>query len=248
MTNNERGWIKLHRKILDWEWYNDPLVFKLFVHLLLTANHQDKKWFGNLINKGQLITSYPQLSIQLTGKQQAEIGVQRIRTAIGRLKSTGEITVRTTNKYSVITITNYSQYQENNSQTNSPASVQQQTTNRQLTTNKNDKKDNNEKKEGERERKISTTKFLEDKDIEEIANELSVSVKSVKWVYEKIKDYEVEKGKKYRDYKATLRNWIRRDIDEGKITVVDNSTKNKPTAFGMAMLEKWKREGGGNNV
>ena len=40
------GWIKLHRQILDWEWYDDINVKVLFLHLLLTANYEDKKWQG----------------------------------------------------------------------------------------------------------------------------------------------------------------------------------------------------------
>ena len=32
------GFINLHRKILDWEWYDDINVFRVFTHLLLTVN------------------------------------------------------------------------------------------------------------------------------------------------------------------------------------------------------------------
>ena len=49
------GWIKLHRKILDWEWYTDAPVRILFEHLLLTANSEDKKWRGMTIKRGQTI-------------------------------------------------------------------------------------------------------------------------------------------------------------------------------------------------
>ena len=31
------GWIKLHRKITEWEWYSDANTFRVFMHLLLTA-------------------------------------------------------------------------------------------------------------------------------------------------------------------------------------------------------------------
>ena len=50
------GWIKLHRKILDWEWYDDINTKVLFLHLLLTANHEEQKWRGKIIERGQLIT------------------------------------------------------------------------------------------------------------------------------------------------------------------------------------------------
>lgn len=36
------GWISLYRKILNWEWYSDANTFRLFIHLLLQANHEEK--------------------------------------------------------------------------------------------------------------------------------------------------------------------------------------------------------------
>jgi hypothetical protein len=37
------GWIKIHRSILEWEWYEDTNTFRLFMHLILKANHKDRK-------------------------------------------------------------------------------------------------------------------------------------------------------------------------------------------------------------
>ena len=48
------GWLKLHRKISEWEWYTDGNTFRLFLHLLLNANFEDKKWKGITIKKGEL--------------------------------------------------------------------------------------------------------------------------------------------------------------------------------------------------
>lgn len=141
------GWIKLYRKITEWEWYDDPVVFRLFIHLLLHANQQAKNWRGTAINSGELITSYPQLARQLTGNQQAKIGVQQIRTAIGKLKSTGEITVKTSNRFSLIKLKNYENYQFTNTPVNSQLTGKQQATNSQLTPNKKDKNNKNEKKD-----------------------------------------------------------------------------------------------------
>ena len=139
------GWISLHRKILDWEWYSDANTFRLFIHLLLQANHEDKKWKGQTINKGQLITSLEHLSNQLN------LSKQQIRTSINKLKSTHEITVKSTNKFTLITIEKYSEYQNiqkenntlNNTQSNIEITNKQQTNNKQITTNNNDNNNNN---------------------------------------------------------------------------------------------------------
>ena len=91
------GWVKIHRKINDWEWKKKPITLALFLHLIINANHKDKCWQGKLIKRGQLITGRKQLA--------AETGIpeQSIRTALDHLKSTREITIKSTNKYSIIT-------------------------------------------------------------------------------------------------------------------------------------------------
>lgn len=48
------GWIKLHRKLLDWEWYSDTNCRLLFIHCLLKANFEDTKWRGVDIKKAHL--------------------------------------------------------------------------------------------------------------------------------------------------------------------------------------------------
>jgi hypothetical protein len=102
----DNGFIKLHRKILNWQWYEDTNVFRLFTHLLFTANWEDKKWLNILIKRGQLVTSLEGLSGQ-TG-----LTVKQIRTALDKLKMTNEITTKTTNRYTLVTIEKYSDYQD----------------------------------------------------------------------------------------------------------------------------------------
>lgn len=104
MTN--KGWIKLHRQILDWEWSDEPAMVALFVHLLLMANSDEGwKYRGVTLKAGQLITSIANLS-KATG-----ITIKALRTRLERLVSTGEISVESCKKYSIITISNYAIYQ-----------------------------------------------------------------------------------------------------------------------------------------
>ena len=131
---NNSGWIKLHRKFTKWGWYQSPNMVLLFLHLLLSTNHEKKEWNGIAIGKGQVVTGRKQLS------KQTGLSEQQIRTCIKRLKSTSEITTKTTNKYTIITITNWEDYQnkEKISTKKSTKSVtnNQPTTNQQATTNK----------------------------------------------------------------------------------------------------------------
>lgn len=101
----DQGFITLHRKFLAWEWVGEPNMVSLFIHLLLLANHEAKKWQGIEIGRGQLVSSVQSLSAR-TG-----LSVSQIRTGLKRLEMTGEIANKTTNKYSVITVCKYDSYQ-----------------------------------------------------------------------------------------------------------------------------------------
>ena len=106
------GFIKLHRNILNWEWYENPNVLRVFIHCLLNANHTPKKWQGKTIQIGTFITSYTKLANSL------KLSEQNIRTAINKLKITGELTYKSTSQYSIITINNWDLYQQSNKVTN----------------------------------------------------------------------------------------------------------------------------------
>ena len=145
------GFIKLHRKLVAWGWYQDSVVKDTFLHLILTASFSDTYWRGTTIKRGQLVTSYKNLSADLG------FSVQQIRTALNKLKSTHEITVKTTNKYTIITVENWDKYQLiedfSTSETTRKSTNEQQTTNKQSTNNqqhrknvKNNKNVNNKKR------------------------------------------------------------------------------------------------------
>jgi|GEM_PF-1749687 len=99
------GWVKLHRSILEWEWYDDTNVFRLFIHLILTANYEDKKWRGKIIKKGQLATSVAKLS-EATG-----LTPKMVRGAIKKLEKSQDLVTKGANNYTLITVCNYSEYQ-----------------------------------------------------------------------------------------------------------------------------------------
>lgn len=123
----EDGWIKIFRLFLEWEWYGDTNMVRLFLHLLLKANYEDKRWQGIVIKRGQLVTS------SLTLAAETHLSRQRVRTCLSRLEHTGEISIKTTNKFSVITICKYGNYQAVN--LDYQPTTNQQLTNKQPTNN-----------------------------------------------------------------------------------------------------------------
>ena len=103
------NWIKLYRKICDWQWYQDAKMVHLFVHLMLKASIMKG---SDLSDSWQLCTSLRILS------KETGLSLQNIRTCIGKLQRTGEITFRTlpTHLQSIITICNSGSYQTSKQQ------------------------------------------------------------------------------------------------------------------------------------
>lgn len=116
------GWISLYKKFVNWEWYQDTNVKSVFIHLLLLASYEDKKWQGRVVKRGQVIISSGNLASDL------KLTRQQVRTALKKLQITDEISVESTNKYLVITIEKYSDYQSalqnNNHQTTNKTTIE----------------------------------------------------------------------------------------------------------------------------
>jgi len=129
------GWIKLHRQMCSWEWYDDANVFRLFIHLLLNANHEDIIWRGVEIKRGQKFTSVKHLSEELKLSEKA------IRIAISKLKKTKEIDVLGASNGTMITICKYDTYQTLDEVKGQAVG---QTRGERGATNKNEKNEKNE--------------------------------------------------------------------------------------------------------
>lgn len=135
---NNTGWIKLNRKMLDWEWINDHNTFALFVYCLLRANWKDGRWQGVEIKRGSFATSLPGLA-KSTG-----LSLRQVRTALLHLETTQSVTRKAYPKFSVITVVNYDRYQDSDTIDDSQMTGERQASDSQATTieeSKNKKKE-----------------------------------------------------------------------------------------------------------
>lgn len=130
----DMGFISLHRSMLNWEWYDDINVSRLFIHLLLTVNYQDKTWHGVKVNRGSKITSYEKLA------KETRLSIQEIRTALDKLKRTGELTCISTNKFTLVNVVNFNKFQDKDYRINKQ--LNNQSTNNQQQLNKVNKENN----------------------------------------------------------------------------------------------------------
>ena len=100
------GWIKVYRKLKDWEWYTDANVVHVFLHLLLSANFTDNRRRGEVYKNGQIVTSLLMLAAEL------DKSYQTILRCIKILTESGAIDTKSTNKKTIITIRNFAKYQQ----------------------------------------------------------------------------------------------------------------------------------------
>jgi len=102
----EEGYIKLSRKMLDWEWYSDVNTKTVFLHCLFKANWKDGRFKGQDIKRGQFVTSLQHLA------DETNLSVKNVRTALDHLKATGEVADHRQGNYRIITVLNYCRYQD----------------------------------------------------------------------------------------------------------------------------------------
>lgn len=144
MHDSKQGWVRVYRKSIDSSVWSSPNIWFVWSWCLMKANHTSHFFpFNGVdveIKPGSFITGINKAIAELP-----TFTPQRYRSALTYLKSTGRITVQSNNKYSVITIVKWENYQLDNRQDNKPITNQQQTNNKPITTYKNDKKEKNDK-------------------------------------------------------------------------------------------------------
>jgi hypothetical protein len=196
------NYIKIYRKMLDWEWYSDPFTKSLFLHLLVKANWKKGVWKGITVERGQLITGRQTLAVE-TGIKESTI-----ERHLKRLQKSGEIEQETNNKFRLITICKYDEYQARENE------VEQQTDNKR-TTNGQQTDTIEEGKEGKKEKKTTNSGVKERfsppniQEVYDYCKERNNEVDHEKWF-----DYYTSKGwmigkNKMKDWKAAVRTWER---------------------------------------
>jgi len=191
----DKGYVKLWRKSLHDGWIRNHTVWIFWTYCLLKATHRE---YDAMIGAQTIHLTPGQFVFGLCrAADETGLSIQKIRTAIHYLEQSQNLTSKTTNKYSVITITNWDIYQESetdNQQTD------QQTNNKQITTYKN----NNT---------ITHNKFIKP-NIEEIKTYCSTRKNTIN--PQSFLDFYESNGWKVgknpmKDWKAAIRTWETRE-------------------------------------
>lgn len=138
--------------------------------------------------------------------KELKISEQSIRTFVEFLKTSQNITIKTTNKYSIISIVNWDTYQ--NEETSTNQQINQQLTNNQPTTNHKQER----KKEKKEKNKYMDCVFLS------ADEEQSLRTKLLNGDFEKaievLNNYKMQSGKKYASDYHAMQNWVIKRIQE----------------------------------
>ncbi|HFQ1344044.1 TPA: DnaD domain protein [Staphylococcus aureus] len=168
------SWISIDRSIQNHWLFKEKRTFSKFeawIYLLMEANHSKAKVpIGNQIvtvERGQRLTSILTLSDLFNWSR------FKVKTFLDLLESDGMLEVKTTSKYTLITIVNYDFYQSEQGRNQhqndiKPTSKQHQSNinptskQHQTNTNNNDNKDNNEKNVNNEKKKTTAFDFFQD--------------------------------------------------------------------------------------
>lgn len=214
------GWIKLHRSIADnWLWQDKPFSRgQAWIDLLLSANHSEQKILvdGNLenIKRGQIITSIRKLCNRWGWSN------TKVRKFLKTLESDSMICVKNDTKKTVVTVVNYSVYQDSENEKTTHKRQSNITKASQKHTNNNVKNDKNINN--------NNTKQFTSPDCEQVSKycqQRHNGIDPEEFVdYYTAKDWMVGKNK-MKDWKAAVRNWER---NQSKMDSKTNDRKKNP--------------------
>ena len=119
----QRGYIKIWRKIEDSGLLQMHGTLALFMFILLKAAHKPIK-IGTPngiveLERGQYMSGRHKLSADVS------LSEQEIRTCLARLEKLDILRIKSTSRYSIYTVVNYSNYQDTNQQGNQQSTSNQ---------------------------------------------------------------------------------------------------------------------------
>jgi len=229
------GYILLSRRLLDsGVMMGAPILLKLWVWLLLRANHSPYK----NIERGQIFTTIEEMreacAYQI-GYRLVKPSKDQIRSAYEALTKPNMITTTKTTRGLIITICNYDYYQnpKNYETHNEKATKTLRSQSTPHTIYKNVKNDNNDKKEKDK-RLFLEFIYLTDDEHQKLLEKFGEP--GTKDRIEKLNNYIGSKGNKYKSHYHTILTWSNRDKE--KPLFVASSQKTTAPASPSLDLDK----------
>lgn len=219
------SWYKLNRDFLQWEWYKREGAVQIYLFLLISANYEPKNWEGITIERGQVVTSVSKIC-EGTG-----LSTRKTRTLLKLLEKSHFLTIKSTNKYSIITVCNYDSYEDGgfkvDKQTDNQLTINRQSTDNNIRNNRKNRKNINNILLADESAKTNTE---EDKFIDDLKRDYprvmsmedpltyeqctklrnNYSKDQIRDILSRMENYK-DLHKKYLSAYKTALNWLKRD-------------------------------------
>lgn len=223
------GYVKIYRTLMSKGYYSDSEYVHLWVHLLMKATYCKKEYlFNNKIEHlkpGQFITGRHSL-VKETG-----INRSKIERILKCFESEHQIEQQTTNKFRIISILNWDEYQNDEQQNEQPVSSQRAASEQPVSTIKKEKKEKKEKNiyadsvsmtENEYKKLLSENgEYITKKAIQLLSNYKLSSGKRYKSDYHAILTWALDKAKGAGNGNTAGRPWLRQTPAEDPEVVSD---------------------------
>ncbi|EGO8077633.1 DnaD domain protein [Enterococcus faecalis] len=141
------GYVKLYRKVMDSFVWTNPYMYKLWNLCLMKASHENRKFLFNgkeiWLNSGEFVTGRDAITFEMNKgvKREHQVNSGSVWRWLKRFEKEGMLNIKSTTKYSVVSINNWDDYQASEHQVN----IKRTTSEQQVHTNKNEKNEKNEK-------------------------------------------------------------------------------------------------------
>jgi len=146
-----QGWVSLHRKLLESNVFQDEKLLKIWIYCLLKATHKEHE---QLVGKQLVNLSVGEF---VFGRKKASSDLKISESTVWRnmklLEKMGNISINSNNKFSVVKVENYQQYQSDKEDFEQQVNNKRTTNEQQVNTNNNINNINNINKD------IRTTQF-----------------------------------------------------------------------------------------
>ena len=227
----DNGYMKLFRKISEWEWYDDPVTFKVFLHFLITARWQDGNWHGIEIKRGEVLESLPSIALK------NGLTVRNVRTAIQHLIDTNSVTIRKVGRCHIYKVSEYEKYQVRQDflhENDREVTENRQDSDRKVTAHK-ERKESKECKEGKNISPLPPLQHygeykhvrLTDEQYKKLVEDFGQDLTD--GGIRAVDEYCEMNGKSYKNYALTIRKWgITRAREEGKKHGTGSGTETTP--------------------
>ncbi|MGX1262966.1 DnaD/phage-associated family protein [Rossellomorea marisflavi] len=209
------GWVKVHRKLLQSDIFQNEKLLKVFMYCLLKASHSEYKQLVGMkvveLNPGQFVFGRSKAASEMNMKEST------VWMYIKLLEKLGSISINSNNKFSVITVDKWEDYQ-------SQESDGEQQNDNKITTKK---QQNNTNKNLKNLKNSSSSSGGQDEVINFYHENLQVGVSSSPYVYQQIQ------------------HWINDFDSEIVLAAMKLSAKKEKRGFDYTegILKKWVEAG-----